>query len=108
MSWNDDIDNWKDSYDDWKLRSPDDEYDEPCDHENFEVDIITGRCHCDRCPESWYASDDEIDCQIRLEAEYYEHMERENRRQWWRDLWSKVRSFFWRPKPKINDDDLPF
>jgi hypothetical protein len=116
MSWNDD--SWKDSYDAWKLASPDDEYDEPCDHEDYEVDILTGRCHCDRCSESWYASDEEINLQIRHEAEYHENMERENRRQWWRDLFQPIRNlthrlYEWRISrnfeiSKGDDDDIPF
>ena len=108
MSWDDD--SWKDGYDTWKLASPYDEYDEPCDHEDYEIDILTGCCHCDRCSESWHATPEQIQMQIDHEAAYYEAMESEERRQWWRDLWSRVRSFFWRSRTKTwaSDDDIPF
>lgn len=111
MPWNDD--SWRDSYDSWKLSSPD-EYDDPCDHEDYEIDVLDGRARCDRCGESWYATDDEILRQIDNEAAYNAHMELENRKQWWRDLWSRIRSFVYRREPYRRpygptlDDDIPF
>ena len=102
MAWHDD--SWKDGYDSWKLASPEEEM---CEHEDFSVDILTGRAECDRCPHSWYAGEDEIKRQIQHEADYYEHMEREERRQWWRDLWSSIKSIIPRRK-HIVDDDIPF
>lgn len=51
---------WRDSYDDWKLESPcDDGPEDECDHEEFELDILTGRASCGRCDHVWNASDAE-------------------------------------------------
>lgn len=110
MTWQDD--SWKDSYDAWKLASPD-EYDDrenSCDHEDYDVDIVTGRASCNNCLANWYVGDDEIQRQIEHEAAYYENMERECRRQWWRDLWASIRSVF-PPRKRlaaIDEDDVPF
>lgn len=106
MPWNDD--SWKDGYDAWKLASPDDDYDEPCDHEDYEIDIIAGRAECHRCGESWYASEDEILSAIDAESAYDRYWERENRREWWREVWRSIRAFFRIRRPVITDDDVPF
>lgn len=108
MAWNDD--SWKDSYDSWKLASPDDDRDDYCDHDDYDVDILEGRAHCNHCPESWYVSEKEVLRQIEHEAAYQDMCERENRRQWWRDLWASIRSIIPRRKriANITDDDIPF
>lgn len=108
MTWNDD--SWKDSYDNWKLASPDDDRDDYCEHDDYDVDILEGRAHCNRCSESWYVSEDEVLRQIEHERAYNEHLERENRRQWWRDLWASIRSIIPHRKriANISDDDIPF
>ena len=77
MSWNDEIDEYEDLFGD----------EDPCDHEDHDTDLLDGRCSCWRCGETWYATTEQIDAQLRFESEYYEMMEREERRQWWRDLW---------------------
>jgi hypothetical protein len=55
--------------------------------------------------------------EIERQAAYYENMEREERRQWWRDRTYPVRMFFFRvleriwPRKSINllhDDEIPF
>ncbi len=108
--WNDEIDEYEDRLED----------EDPCDHEGYDTDILDGRCRCWRCGESWYATTEQIDAQLRFESEYYETMEREERRQWWRDRlwplpewWEAVRSIFRRRKaaPAMFadlDDDIPF
>lgn len=106
---------WRDSYDEWKLRSPDD--DEPeCDHDDYDVDILDGRCRC-LCGHSWYASSKEIEAEIERQREYSEWEECENRRQWWRDKTLPIRMFFFRmleriwPRRALNvlhDDEIPF
>jgi hypothetical protein len=119
MAWNDD--SWKDSYDDWKLASPDDDYEEdPCDHDDYETDLLDGRCRCPRCGESWYATAAEIDAQLRFETEYHKAMERENRKQWWSDTlynvrhplqaihWQMQKRGWFRPRATPSDDDIPF
>ena len=55
----DDFDNLYDDYED----------DEPCDHEECEVDIMTGRASCWRCGETWWLSSDELKEELRLAAE---------------------------------------
>ena len=105
----------------WKTRSPDDDWDdptaddypyedEPCDHEDYDINIVDGRASCHRCGESWYASEEEILNVIDGMAAYAQYEERENRRQGWRDIWYSVKSFFSRRRPKqtVTDDDLPF
>jgi len=111
MPWNDD--SWKDGYDAWKLAAPDDDYEDedPCDHEDYDVDILEGRARCSMCGESWYCSDEEVLRQIDHEAAYAAWEEGENRRQWWRDRWDSVKSFFRRRQrgpTLVSDDDIPF
>jgi hypothetical protein len=119
MSWTDD--SWRDSYDSWKLASPDEEYDseDQCDHDDYDVDIVTGRASCSNCLAHWYVRDEEIQRQIEHEATYHEHMERENRRQWWSDLFYNLRHPLraahwqlqkrgWLQHRAISDDDIPF
>lgn len=102
-------DSWKDSYDEWKLASPYDDGPE-CDHDEYEVDILDGRCWCDRCGHRWYATNEQVEAQIEHQRAYDEWEHGENRRQWWRDLWDRVRSIFPRRRgPQIiGDDDIPF
>lgn len=117
MPWNDD--RWKDSYDSWKLASPDDEYDDPCDHDDYDVDILEGRARCHRCGESWYCSDEEVLRQIDHEAAYAAWEEKENRRQWWDNLRYSIRHplrvIHWQMQKRgwfqphvMTDDDIPF
>lgn len=119
MAWNDD--SWRDGYDAWKLASPDDDYeDDPCDHDEYEVDILDGRCWCDRCGHRWYATDEQVEREIERQAAYTEYEERENRKQWWRDRFdfilypiNRLRwklqhlRWHWQRKP-VLDDDIPF
>ena len=118
MPWNDD--SWRDSYDSWKLRSPDEEYgydEEPCDHEDYDINIISGEWSCDRCNEHRPATNDEIQRMYRHLADYAEHEARESRRQWWRDRTYPVRMFLHRVLLRIwprkacsvlTDDEIPF
>jgi hypothetical protein len=96
MAWNDD--SWKDGYDAWKLRSPyDDEPEEECEHENYDIDW-RGRAHCDDCNEAWWASESDIAHFRCLNVAFDAHMRREERRQWWRDQWERVHRpwrWFW-------------
>lgn len=94
--------------------------DDPCDHDDYDTDLLDGRCHCYRCGESWYASAAEIDAELRYQSEYAEAMEREDRRQWWNDLiyavlhplqtihWKLAQRGWFRTSPAITDDDIPF
>jgi hypothetical protein len=80
-----------------------------CDHEDADLDILDGRYRC-LCGYSWLASEAEILSAIDAQAAYSEYEDRENRRQWWRDLWERVRSMFPRRKPAVcvTDDEVPF
>lgn len=102
-------------YDRWKLRSPYDDKDqwdeddlEPCDHDDYDVDLLEGRATCGRCGESWAMSNASIDRYLAMLAEY-DRWDRQQRhpltrlRQWIVDLWSRVR------RPSVADDDeIPF
>jgi hypothetical protein len=89
----------------------DDEYDDdPCWHEEVKVDILNGRAHCDRCGESWYASDADIQAQIEHEIAYQAAEAEWNR---WR-RWNEFKDWLWSLIPRrrtvtvMNDDDIPF
>lgn len=49
-----------------------DRYDDPCDHPNAEVDIVTGEWWCGRCGRLRAASSAEIAAEIEWMAEYFE------------------------------------
>lgn len=111
MPWNDD--SWKDNYDSWKLASPDDDYeDDPrddCEHEDYESDILTGIASCHNCGHRWMQTREEIEAEHDRIAAYQRYQEREDRRQWWRELWDKVKSIIPRRKRDlVIDDDIPF
>ena len=95
----------------------DDDYDPEidCEHEDYDIDVCTGRASCNCCRKHWYVSSEEINQELDRQARYYEDIEREERWQWWRDLWQQIRSAFaWRPWAKTKsaandtDDDIPF
>jgi hypothetical protein len=71
-------DRWRDSYDAWKLATPpeydgDDEPEDDCDHEGYELDILTGRAECTRCEHAWYMTDAEIERDQKQLRDYDEH-----------------------------------
>ena len=93
---------------------------EPCDHEDYTVDIVNGRAECDRCPHSWYVGNEEVLRAIDAQAAYDQYLDRENRKDWWRGLFAPVlkpisdlrwRFQRWRLSRgcvTIPDDDIPF
>lgn len=114
MPWNDD--SWRDSYDEWKLRSPYDEYDE-CYHEDYDIDLLSGRCHCNRCSESWSASAEEMQAAFDHEREYAEWVDKQHRRELRLKLtlWSRWPLFrllekVWPRKAGrvLDDSEVPF
>lgn len=94
--------------------------DDLCDHDDYDTDLLSGRCQCWRCGETWYATGEEIDRELRFQSEYHEAMEREDRRQWWSDLFYNVRhplqAIHWQVQKRgwlsgrsaPSDDDVPF
>jgi hypothetical protein len=117
MPWNDD--SWRDSYDSWKLASPDDYCDDPdpCDHEDYEINIVDGRCWCHKCGEVWHASKEEISLQIQHEAEYHEWERTQQRREFWLKLTRPIRWPIFRLMERIwprhatrvlDDGEIPF
>ena len=105
MSWNDD--SWRDGYDAWKLASPYDD-DDPCDHQEYEADVLTGRAICNMCGHAWWLTTEELNAEHRRIAEYGEWAADQYRRERWEWLarwwdWLKPR---WRKSP--TSDDLPF
>jgi hypothetical protein len=47
--------------DDWRE-------DDPCDHDEHDVDILTGRAHCWRCGEAWWLTSDELKRELEFHA----------------------------------------
>lgn len=102
-------DDWEDGLDEY-----------PCDHEDRDINPVDGRAQCYRCGAAWYASDEELAAEHRHQAEYAKWEKRENRRQWWRDLFAPIidpvrtlkrRLFEWRLRrqfPEHVNDDIPF
>lgn len=102
----------------------DDDYDDvpqdECDHDAYEIDILTGRAECSFCPHSWYLTSEEIEREIERQASYHEDCEREERRQWWRDLLWPIRRLIHRTIERFRiwragltfreaeDDEIPF
>ena len=41
--------------------SGDDEFEDDCDHEDYELDILTGRASCAWCDHRWYLSKEEFE-----------------------------------------------
>lgn len=111
MSWNDD--SWRDGYDAWKLRSPDDEYQERCYHEGFEIDWM-GLARCG-CGDVWTPNQADID-DFRYRNKIYDrHCRRQEFRErwfgWWDRLCANYRTWRWRRRhgfKKLVDDDIPF
>jgi hypothetical protein len=123
-------DSWRDGYDSWKLRSPEDEYggyydaydrECDCDHEDYDIDVCTGRASCNLCSHHWYLDSCEIDAELDRQARYHEGMEREERRhrrrQFWRRLTYPFRWPIFRMLQRIwprkslsvlTDDEIPF
>jgi hypothetical protein len=118
VAWNDE--SWKDGYDAWKLASPDDERDrydpqEPqdeCEHEEYEIDIVTGRAECQYCSHAWWASRAEIDAEQDRQAAYWEWTQRQEHwwysridrvKDWWRSLWRRHSI-----TQATIDDEIPF
>lgn len=109
------------TYDQWKCTDPNDcSYcdDEPgCDHDDYDLDILTGRASCNMCDHGWYASDGEIAEEAEHQRRYSEHEARESRRQWWRDRTYPVRMFVFRVLERVwprkalkvlDDSEIPF
>lgn len=91
----------------------DDEPDDPCDHEEYEIDILTGRAECWTCAHSWHATRQEIEAEIERHRCCDEWYQREERRDRLRALFSPLRrAFAWATSPfRRRDplaDDLPF
>lgn len=68
-------------------------YDE-CYHEDYDIDILTGRAHCHICGEPFWPTDDDIRALRRQEAAYDKHCRRYEREVWWREFRQR---WFWRP-----------
>ena len=100
-------------YDEWN----DDDHDSYCEHEDYDIDVCTGRASCYCCDHHWYLSGEEIDAELERQATYREECAREDRRQWWRDRTFPVRMFVFRILERIwprkacrvlYDDEIPF
>lgn len=97
-----------------------DEYDDPqdlCDHEDYDVDILSGRASCNNCLAHWYVDQEEVERQIEHQRRYSDWEERENRWEFWRKLTHPVRWPIYRLLERIwprkscsvlTDDEIPF
>lgn len=107
-------------YDAWKLRSPDDCYydDEPedeCEHDEYEIDILTGRASCDRCLHSWWATDKQVASEARRQADYADWVAEQERpwnrfKRWLRRtrLVERIRCWQFAREIRRADDEIPF
>lgn len=55
-----------DDYFDWE-----DGEDDPCDHEDRDVDLLAGRACCYRCGQAWFLTDEQLRREISLASEMY-------------------------------------
>lgn len=83
---------------------------EYCDHDNYDIDVCTGRAECDQCGTSWYVTGQEVDAELDRQVAYDAECEKWERAERWNRFKSFVRSLFcWPRKSKlINDDEIPF
>ena len=102
------------TYDQWKCTDPREYEREECEHENYDIDTIEGRCRCDSCGESWYASEADIQAAIDSEIAYAKYIERIESpwyrfREWCAGHWYSLKRAL-QPKRKAAalDDDIPF
>lgn len=65
--------------DDWEDRDDLDDWydDEPCDHDDYEVDILTGRAACHRCGETWWLSSERLKQELSFFCAAAEQMQAE-------------------------------
>lgn len=104
------------TYDQWKCTDPR-EYEpepEPCDHDDYDIDTIEGRCHCSHCGDSWHASEADIQAAIDSEILYAQYVERLESpwyrfQEWCSGHWYNFKLLF-RPEHRasVSDDDIPF
>ncbi len=107
MSWDDD--SWRDGYDAWKLASPYDDED-PCDHEDYEADVLNGRASCNICSHAWWLTNEELKAEHRRIAAYGEWVAEQYRRERWEwifRLWDRFKPRWPSRKAQVSDD-LPF
>jgi len=88
---------------------PDEDYEESCDHDDYESDILTGIATCWRCGHRWMQTNEEIAAEHERIARYQEWSEKEERRETWRQVRSWFRSLIpRRRKTTALDDEIPF
>ncbi len=111
-------DGWKDNYDQWKLASPydDEPEDDPCDHDDYEADILSGRAMCNRCGHAWWQTTEELETELRRQAEYGEWVAEQERREKWLRLTAPFRWLGHKLLPlsprtairSLDTDEIPF
>ena len=98
-----------DYFDDTDFRDDDPDL-ECCDHDDSELDILTGRASCYRCGHRWRATADEIESRSAQEHAYAEWVAEQERpwnrfREWFSDVWSSLKR---RVRRSPADDEIPF
>jgi hypothetical protein len=97
----------------------DDEDRDYCEHEEYEIDVLTGRAECDYCGVSWWATTEQIEAEQNRMAQYSEWAAEqdaiERRRERWvwvHRLWLKAVDALWlrtrKPRHLLTDDEIPF
>ena len=104
MTWHDD--NWRDSYDAWKLASPDDDREDECLHEAFEIDF-QGRAHCSDCLASWWPTADEERWFREANEHYDAYCRKQERVERRRELWLRSTRWIRWPVGRLLDRILP-
>jgi len=88
-----------------------------CGHEEYELDVLTGRAECDYCGMSWWATTEQIDAEhnrMVAHSEWVQEQERLIRRRecwaWVHRLWLAAIEAWFRRKPRhmLTDDEVPF
>lgn len=82
------MEQWPEEFDDYES----DDLSDECDHEDYEVDILTGRAECNRCPHSWYQTAEDIEREIERIREYDAWQAEQYRAEhWWWRVWFWLR-----------------
>lgn len=79
-------------HNDWDDEPYDDDLPDECDHDDYEVDILSGRAECSRCPHTWYLTIDDVEREIDRIREYDAWQVEQYRRDelsehWWGRAW---------------------
>lgn len=93
----------------WNTTQPDsfdysdDDWEQDCDHEDYDADPISGRARCWRCGHAWYLTVEDIRREERHEAAYAAIQRHDAL--WRVRFWRWIVGLSW---PLRGKDDIPF